>query len=156
MYKTKLPADPTALILGIVALVVGIAGCCCYGITAIIPLGLSIGGLVMANKSLRLFRANPEVYSQSSYSSVNTAKVINIIAVILNGLTFLIFLVFFIAYGTLMSTAVLDGIRQGNMEGNRDYDYETYEWESDSTQIEVEEYNVEKELDSVNIDSTFK
>ena len=53
MKQSKLSADPTALILGIVALVIGFAGCCCYGLFAIIPLALSIVGFVMANKSLK-------------------------------------------------------------------------------------------------------
>ena len=68
--QNKLPADPSALILGIVGLVIGIAGCCCYGFTAIIPLGLSVAGLVMANKSMKLYRLNPEEFSESSRSNV--------------------------------------------------------------------------------------
>ncbi|GAL62160.1 hypothetical protein JCM19300_2911 [Algibacter lectus] len=35
MNYSKLPADPSSLVLGIVALVLGFAGCCCYGIFAL-------------------------------------------------------------------------------------------------------------------------
>ncbi len=152
MYKSKLSAEPTALVLGIIALVLGVAGCCCYGISAIIPLGLGIGGLVIANKSLRAYRENPEAYDHGSYRNVNTAKIINIIAVILNSLIFLFFIIVFAIYGTFISTAVLEGIREGKFE-DKEYNYDDYEWESDSTKIKNEEYNIEKEIDSINIDS---
>ena len=153
MFKSKLPADPTSLVLGIIALVFGIAGCCCYGISAIIPLGLSIWGLVMANKSLREYRENPEAYERSSYTNVNTARVINIIAVILNAITFLFFIIVFAIYGTFLSTAILEGIRQGQMNDFETSEYDDYKWESDTIVIEAEAYNIEKEIDSVNIDS---
>ncbi|RNC88412.1 MAG: hypothetical protein ED556_04295 [Winogradskyella sp.] len=152
MFRSKLPADPTSLVLGIIAIVLGIAGCCCYGISAIIPLGLSIAGLVMANKSLRVYRENPEVYDRSSYTNVNTARVINIIAVVLNSLTFLVFIVVFAIYGTFISTAVLEGIRQDQLNDDYEY-YEDYEWETDSLKVDEDVYEIEKEIDSINIDS---
>lgn len=88
MIENKLPADPSALVLGIVALVIGFAGCCCYGIFAIIPLILGIIGLIMANKSIKEYALHPEAFSRSSRSSVGTAKVINIIAVVFSGFVF--------------------------------------------------------------------
>ena len=153
MYKRKLPADPTSLILGIIALVLGIAGCCCYGISAIIPLGLGIAGLVMANKSIREYKNNPEAYEQNSYTNVNTARIINIIAVILNGLVLVLFLIIFAIYGTFLSAAILEDIRQGNLEQDH-YDYENYEWETNKKEVNEESYIIEKDIDSVNIDST--
>ena len=80
MSYNKLPADPTAMILGIIALVISFAGCCC-GIFAIIPLVLSIIGLVMANKSLKEFQENQDAFAPQSRSNVATAKIINIIAI---------------------------------------------------------------------------
>ncbi|MFD1062379.1 CCC motif membrane protein [Winogradskyella litorisediminis] len=156
MYKSKLPAEPTALVLGIIGLVIGIASCCCYGITAIVPLGLSIAGLVMANKSLNAYKENPEAYERASYTNVSTAKVINLIAVIINSLIFLFAILILILYGSLFSTAMLESMRNGEFNSNDDYNYEEYddyEWENDSTKIEVEEYSIEKEIDSINIDS---
>jgi len=155
MYKSKLSADPTSLILGIIALVLGIAGCCCYGITAILPLGLAIGGLVMANRSIKEYRANPEAFDQSSYANVNTARIINIIAVILNAIVVLIFIIVLILYGTIFSAAFLESMRQGSIENN-DYEYENYEWETDTDAPEAADdaYILEREIDSVTIDST--
>ncbi len=74
MNQNKLSADPLALILGVLALVIGLASCCCYGITAIIPLSMAIIGLVTANKSLREFGENPEAFSPQSRSNVNPQK----------------------------------------------------------------------------------
>ncbi len=153
MNQNKLPADPLSLILGILALVIGIAGCCCYGITAIIPLIMAIIGLVSANKSLREFGENPEAYNAQSRSNVNTAKIINIIAIVLNGLVVLFALAALAFYGTLVSSAVLDGIQNGNFEED-DYYYES---EYDDTIIESESsdtweddtYIIEEEIDSV-------
>ena len=154
MSYTKLSADPLALILGILALVLGIAGCCCYGVTALIPLVLGIIGLVLANKSLRDYQQNPEAFSVQSKNNVNTAKVINIIAIVLNSIIFIVALVVFAIYGTLISSAVLSGIRDVN-ETNENY-YDT-KIEVDSLQTwEDDAYMMEKEMDSVNIDSLLK
>jgi len=90
MNNSKLAADPLALVLGILSLVLGIAGCCCYGITAIIPLVLAIVGLISANRSLKEYRQNPEAFSQQSASNVNTAKILNIIGIVINGFVVLI------------------------------------------------------------------
>ncbi|WP_458628475.1 CCC motif membrane protein [Winogradskyella sp. PC D3.3] len=146
MNQNKLPADPLSLILGILALVIGIAGCCCYGVTAIVPLAMAIIGLVSANKSLREFGENPEAYNPQSQSNVNTAKIINIIAIVLNGLVFLVALGVLAFYGTLLSTAVFDGLENGNFED--DYYYDT-EIESDTLDSwDDDTYIIEEELDS--------
>lgn len=150
MHQNKLPADPTSLVLGIISLVLAIAGCCCYGITAIVPLGLGIGGLVMANKSIRLYKNDPDVYDHVSYNNVNTAKIINIIGVVFNGIIFLFFLGVLLLYGTIASTAILEGIRQSNQIDNQEH-YETYERENDT--IEKEEIQHYQEQDSIIIDS---
>ncbi len=154
MSQNKLSADPLALILGILALVIGIAGCCCYGITAIIPLIMAIIGLVTANKSLREFGENPEAYSPQSRSNVNTAKIINIIAIVLNSLTVLVSIIAIAFYGTIISSAVLEGI---NRASDSSADYDDYEMESDTINTwEEDDYVIEKEIDSVNIDSMIK
>lgn len=154
MSYTKLSADPLALILGILALVLGIAGCCCYGVTALIPLVLGIIGLVLANKSLRDYQQNPEAFNVQSKNNVNTAKVINIIAIVLNSIIFIVALVVFAIYGTLISSAVLSGIREVNETNENYYDDKI---EVDSLQTwEDDAYMMEKEMDSVNIDSLLK
>ncbi|WP_179021641.1 CCC motif membrane protein [Winogradskyella forsetii] len=153
----KLPADPLALILGILALVIGIAGCCCYGITAIFPLVMSIIGLVVANKSLREFGENPDAFDPQSRSNVNTAKIINIIAIVINSLVFLVAIAAFAFYGTLISSAILDGIENGNFEEDDYYqsdDYYNSDSESDTINTwEEDDYIIEKESEVEEKDS---
>jgi len=147
MYN-KLPADPTAMILGIIALVISLAGCCC-GIFAFVPIILSIIGLVIANKSLREFQLNPSVYEPQSRSNVSTAKIINIIALVLSSMITLFYLAYFMIYGALISTAIMEGIE---MQKNSD-DY-NYEWENDSIYYDDDYYEIEEDtirVDSINI-----
>jgi len=155
MNQNKLPADPLSLILGVLALVIGIAGCCCYGITAIVPLILAIIGLISANKSLREYGENPEAYNVQTRSNVNTARIINIIAVVLNGLVLLLALGMLAFYGTLMSTAILDGIENGDFEDDYYYEseYETTIETENSDNWDEDTYIIEQEVDSVNLDS---
>lgn len=101
MNYSKLPADPSSLVLGIVALVLGFAGCCCYGIFAIIPLIIAIIGLMSANRSLKEFGNNPDVYTPQTRSNVSTARVLNIIAIVFNGIIVLMFIGALIFYGTM-------------------------------------------------------
>ena len=84
MNYNKLPADPTALILGILGLVIVLPGCCC-GFLNIISLILGIVGLVFATKSMKLYAANPEDFHHKSWSNVKAAKVINIITIACSG-----------------------------------------------------------------------
>nr|WP_321232585.1 CCC motif membrane protein [uncultured Psychroserpens sp.] len=148
MSYNKLPADPTALILGIVAIVIGFAGCCCYGIFAIVPLAVSIIGLVMANKSLKEFALHPEAFSPQSRSNVSTAKVLNIIAIVFNGVIVLMFIAAIVFYGIMPSQGFYDDI----LRQNNDDDFH-YEWESDTIfDYEDDDYN-RIESDTISIDS---
>jgi hypothetical protein len=149
MYN-KLPADPTAMILGIIALIMALAGCCC-GVFAFVPLIMSIIGLVMSNKSLREFHMNPSVYEPQSKSNVSTARILNIIALVVSALVTLFYLAYFMIYGALISTAIMEGVE---MQNNTD-DY-NYEWESDSIyDYEDDYYEIEEDtiiIDSINIE----
>lgn len=150
MNNNKLAADPLALILGILSLVLGIAGCCCYGLTAIIPLILAIIGLISANKSLKEYRLHPEAFSAQSANNVNSAKIINIIGIVINGFVFLISLVVIVFYGTMLSSNIFDEIRYENGTTDEYYDYEM---ESETFDDFEEDNNFEEEKDSVNIDA---
>lgn len=160
MNDNKLPADPGALILGIVALVIGIAGCCCYGISAIIPLVLAIVGLVMANRSIRTFDSDPEAYSPLSRSNMVTAKVINIIAVVMNGIIFLVFGILFLIYGSIISAAILGGLQDHNdsqtyWDDDASWEEDSWEqntWESDTIPV-LEEEPWEYDKDTLLIES---
>jgi len=150
MSNNKLPADPLALILGILALVLGVAGCCCYGITALIPLVMAIIGLVVANKSLKTYQENTEGFSEISRSNVSMARVINIIAVIFNGLIVLVFIGIFIVYGTFLSSAIMDSYKNGDFDTTN-----PYEWETDTIYEHEEEYEYDTiEVDTIETDST--
>lgn len=105
--KNKLSADPSALVLGIVSLVIVISGCCC-GFLAIISLALSIVGLVSANKSLNEFYLNPENYISESRGNVNAGKIVCIIGVVLSSILILISLVFFAFQGQYLSKKILE------------------------------------------------
>lgn len=143
--QNKLPGDPASLILGIIGLLIGMAGCCCYGVTAIIPLALSIWGLVMANKSMRLYRLNPTEYSESSKSNVSIGRVINIISIVLNGIFFLIILGMFLFMGVAGIEGAFDDIKNDTYGNNSSFEYEEdYEDEFDF-----------EEVDSISTDSIF-
>lgn len=144
--QNKLPADPSALILGIIGLVIGIAGCCCYGFTAIIPLGLSIVGLVMANKSMKLYRLNPEEFSESSRSNVSIARVINIISIVLNSLFLLVVIGALAFLGVAGMTGAFDDLTNDTYSTDNNWEYE-----DDFN----EDVFMEEEVDSISTDSIF-
>ena len=163
MSQSKLPADPSAMILGIIALILGFSSCCCSGVLPpfvfliIIPLLLSVIGLIMANKSLKEYRQNPEVFLPSSKTNVHTAKVINIIALIMSSIVVVVIVVTLIAFGALITSQNYDEIlNKGNSsyeyEEDAGYDYEededTYSIENDSLEIDEEEYK-EIEQDTI-------
>ena len=145
MNYNKLPADPNALILGIVSLVVGFAGCCCYGVFAFIPIILSVVGLVLANKSLKEFDQNQQAYTPQSRNNVVIAKTLNIISIVINGIIFLMFITLFIIFGTLASEDIFKEYK------NRHQMEETYEFEKDSIYNDFESF---EEIDSNEIDTT--
>jgi len=82
--QKKLPADPGALVLGIISIVIILTGCCC-GILSIPVLVMGIIGWVWASNSKKTYRENPENYSPRSYSNVNTGLVMNMICTIIVG-----------------------------------------------------------------------
>lgn len=150
--QNKLPADPSALILGIIGLVIGLAGCCCYGFTAIIPLVLSIIGLVSANKSMKLYHLNPEEFTESSRSNVSIARVINIISIIMNSLFFLIIIGAIAFIGVAGVQGAFDDIRNDAYGSDNVWEYED---ESDTLNNWEEETFEYEEVDSISTDSIF-
>tara|TARA_R110000751_G_scaffold154292_4_gene259270 strand:- start:224 stop:709 length:486 start_codon:yes stop_codon:yes gene_type:complete len=145
MTDNKLSADPSALVLGIIAITISIAGCCC-GVFAIVPVILSIIGLVIANKSLQEYSSNPEAYNPNSRSNVSTAKVLNIIALVISSLVTLFYIAYFMIYGVFISEIFKEAYEARN--NNDDYNYE---WENDSIYYEDDYYEMEE--DTINIDS---
>src|SRR5688572_8668680 len=123
--NNKLSGDPTALVLGIISLVIVVLGCCC-GLFTIGSLTLSIIALVMAAKSIREYAAEPENYSVASYKNMNTAKVIGIVGIVLSGLILVGQIAFFAINGEKFSREFWEEF-QRNGNAHREWD-----WDSDS------------------------
>lgn len=99
----SLPNATASLVLGIVAIV----GAFCYGILGVI---CGIIGLILANKDRKAYRAAPELYSASSYSTSNSGRICSMIGLILGALFLIIMIFYFIFFGTM----IMDVVRQSN------------------------------------------
>jgi phosphate/sulfate permease len=96
-YKSKLSADPLALILGVIALTMLLLMFCC-GFFYLVSLILSIVGLVTAIKSLKEYDSNREAYEAKSRENVYVGKILCLVSLILNAIIGLVFfiVVFFV------------------------------------------------------------
>jgi len=83
--QQNLPNATVSLVLGILSIV----GSICYGTVGII---CGIIGLVLANKDRKLYQAAPELYLQSSYSTLNAGRTCSIIGIILSLLFIIVIL----------------------------------------------------------------
>jgi hypothetical protein len=82
----QLPNATATLVLGILSIVV----CFICGIIA----------LVISNKDMAMYRANPGLYSVSSYNNIKAGRICSIIGIILQVLgiiVYIIFIAFFIS-----------------------------------------------------------
>jgi len=154
MNQNRLPADSSAMTLGIIAVVITVAGCCC-GLLAYVSLILSIVGLISANKSIKLYEFEPENYSPYSYNNVKNAKILNIVTIVVSGLISLFYTVYYLFYGALLSTMLF-----GLWENYDEIEKYNDTWEEDSIyydesyDYEVEEYNEAETLeDTLVLDS---
>ena len=152
MSENKLPADPLSMIIGIGAILFSIAGCCSsiilfpFALIATLPLILSIIGIIVANKSLRLYRENSEVYQERSKNNVVTAKIVNILGLSFSILTLLYLLYTFFTMGTAFYDIV-------NQEDPINAIYTDYEEEPlDSIYFYTDELEV---IDSTSVDSIY-
>ncbi|WP_417290535.1 CCC motif membrane protein [Corallibacter sp.] len=144
MNQNKLPADSSALILGIIAIVLVFLGCCC-GVFSVVSVALSIIGLVSANRSLKLFIETPDGFSVQSYNNVKNAKILNIVSLIISSLITVLYIIYFVVYGALISTAFMEAYNNDNTTYQYEYeysqeaydslyneDYDTYEYQEDA------------------------
>lgn len=89
---------------GILAMgIISIAVCWCYGIVGI---ALGIIALVLANKSLKLYKENPSAYTEGSYKNVNAGRICAIVGICLSGLTIVFYIIYFAVVGSLMMSAI--------------------------------------------------
>lgn len=70
----KLPNATVSLVLGIFSII-----CCCSTVGGLI---FAIIGLILANKDLKTYQANPQQYM--GVETVNTARILNIIGIVLS------------------------------------------------------------------------
>lgn len=73
------------LVLGILSIVI-----CGIGVV------LGVIALVLANKDLKLYNANPEIYMPTSYNNLKAGRICAIIGLILNGLLILFYVALFV------------------------------------------------------------
>ena len=97
-----LPNATAALVLGIIS----IPTCICYGIPG---MACGIIAIILGSKAVKLYKANPAMYSQSSFNNANAGKVCGIIGVILSALFLLYIVLVLIVYGVALS-AIFSGL----------------------------------------------
>lgn len=81
--QMKLPNSMAILVMGIASIPL----CCC--INGIVGLGLGIATLIMANKAMALYQADPSAYTPSSYSNVKAGRICAIIGLVFSLLVIL-------------------------------------------------------------------
>ena len=94
--QIPVPNAGAVLTLGIIS----IALCWCYGIVA---LTCGIIALVLGNKALALYKANPNNYTLSSYNNVKSGRVCAIIGLCLSALMLIYVIVVFAFIGAAFS-----------------------------------------------------
>ena len=92
--QVPIPNSTAVLVLGIIS----IALCWCYGIVA---LTCGIIALVLANKGMALYKANPEAYTLSSFNNMKGGRICAIIGLCLGSL----YLIFIVVYLVILGTA---------------------------------------------------
>lgn len=140
MNYNKLSADPTALILGIIALVLIILGFCC-GFVVFVSLILGIVGVILSVRSLKDYATNPSLYSHNSRQNVYIGKILCLIAIILSALYFIAIVIVIFTYQVGFSDLFEKGLEEIRNQKTKDSIY-------------LEEFKKESN-DSIYIDSTF-
>jgi hypothetical protein len=94
--QRPLPNGTAVLVLGIISIV----GCLCYGIPGIV---LGIIAIVLSNKDLRLYNADPTLYTQGSLSNLKSGRICGIIGLSISSayLAFLIIYIFTVGWAFL-------------------------------------------------------
>jgi hypothetical protein len=102
--QRNLPNSVAVLVLGICSI---FPGCFCMGVVGLV---CGIIALVLAKKDMKLFRAEPNAWTISSYNNLNAGRICAIIGVSLSSLTFL----FYLVYILLMGMAAITFLPWGN------------------------------------------
>lgn len=103
MERRNLPNGTAVLVLGILSIIT----CCCYGFIGLI---LGIIALVLANKDLKMYQENPELYL--NYKNVSIGRVLGIIGIVMSSL----FLLLIIYVGLFVGEKELKNFQDNLME----------------------------------------
>lgn len=95
--QIALPNSAAILTLGIIS----IALCWCYGFIA---LTCGIIALVLGNKAMAVYKANPNLYTPSSYNNAKAGRICAIIGLCLSALMLIYLIVVFAFIGAAFST----------------------------------------------------
>lgn len=98
VVQMPLPNSTGVLVMGIIS----IALCWCYGVVGIT---LGIISLVLAGKSKKLYKAEPEKYTLGSYKNLNAGYICAIIGLSLSSLFLIYIIVIYVVMGIAFSTA---------------------------------------------------
>ncbi|MGJ8683265.1 MAG: hypothetical protein ACSHWW_01490 [Nonlabens sp.] len=150
-YRTKLPADPSAMVLAIIATCVFVL-CCCFG-GPILAFILSVIGFILANNSVNKYKQNAEQYDPGSFKKVSNAKIFNlvvgIVSLLIIGLG--LFDVFDNAY-RFGDSDFQDIFGNDNEYYDEELDYEESEVEDDWYEYEEEIDSMEQDIDSIEME----
>ena len=103
MERRNLPNGTAVLVLGILSIIT----CCCYGFIGLI---LGIIALVLANKDLKMYQENPELYL--NYKNVSIGRILGIIGIVMSSL----FLLLIIYVGLFVGEKELKNFQDNLME----------------------------------------
>jgi hypothetical protein len=90
--QIPLPNGSAVLVLGIISIV----GCLCYSVPGLI---CGIIALILAGKDMKLYQANPQAYTQGSFSNLKSGKICAIIGVSFSVLFSLILIFLLVTVG---------------------------------------------------------
>lgn len=103
IIQIPVPNSAAVLVLGIIS----IALCWCYGV---VSLTCGIIALVLANKAMQLYKANPNTYTLSSYNNLKAGRVCAIIGLCLSALMLVYVIIVFAFVGAMFSAMPWDMI----------------------------------------------
>ena len=93
----SLPNATAVLVLGIISIV----GCFCYGIVGIV---CGIIALVLGNKDLKLYKADPAMYTPGSYSNLKSGRVCAIVGLSLSAVYVIVLIIYIFVIGAAILT----------------------------------------------------
>jgi len=97
VQQKTLPNATAVLVLGIISIVT----CWCWGI---VGLTLGVIALILGAKSKKLYRENPNTYSEMSFKNLNAGFICAIVGVSLSGIWFLLFILRIIFFSATLGT----------------------------------------------------